>query len=89
MLECLFDQETVFNNFLNTKIYEAENRGVEKGIVQGIVQGRQEASNLSIQKSINRLNMLGISKDEIVGIISEDYGFSRTESSNRVSACLG
>ena len=54
MLECLFDQETVFNNFLNTKIYEAENKGIEKGIVQGIekgiVQGRQEASILSIQK---------------------------------------
>ena len=85
MLECLFDQETVFNNFINTKIYEAENRGIEKGIVQG----RQEASILSIQKTSNRLNMLGISKDEIVGIISEDYGLSRTESSNRVTACLG
>jgi len=93
MLECLFDQETVFNNFLNTKIYEAETRGREEGIEQGreegIEQGRQEASNLSIQKAINRLNILGISKEDIVGIISEDYGLSRTESSNRVTACLG
>jgi len=55
---------------------------------QGIVQGREEASIFSIQKAINRLNKLGISKDEIVGIISEDYGLSRTESCNRVSACL-
>lgn len=81
MLECLFDQETVFNNFLNTKIYEAENRGKE--------QGREEASILSMQKTISRLNRLGISREEIIGIITEDYGLSKAESADRVTACLG
>jgi len=81
MLECLFDQETVFNNFLNTKIYEAENRGKE--------QGREEASILSMQKTISRLNRLGISREEIIGIITEDYGLSKAESADRVTAYLG
>ncbi|MDO5490721.1 MAG: hypothetical protein Q4F52_11575 [Bacteroidaceae bacterium] len=80
MLECLFDQETVFNNFLSTKMYEAENRGRE--------QGREEASTFSIQKTISRLNKLGISKEKIIGIISEDYGLSKEESCSRVNACL-
>ena len=80
MLECLFDQETVFNNFLSTKMYEAENRGRE--------QGRGEASTFSIQKTISRLNKLGISKEKIIGIISEDYGLSKEESCSRVNACL-
>ena len=93
MLECLFDQETVLNNFLNTKMYEAENRGIEKGIERGRAEGREEGREegrmFSIQKAISRLSRLGVSKEEIIGIISEDYGLSKSESCNRVTACLG